>query len=287
MGGQSVEVMSLLSADPDLAAGVPREELRIARARTVGEVLRLPVGPWAPAPELRREAPLGLLIVDGLLTRRITVAGRASVELLGAGEVLMPWQDDGGPLSMVEEMQWRIVDPVRAIKLGRAVERSLARWPQLYRNLQARSARRSQALGIVIAISQVPQVHARLMLLFWHLAERWGKVAPGNIVVSIDVPQQTLGELVHADRSSVNRALRRLRGEGLLARGPGGWVICTDPANPSLWGSCASSALLLRSPIAALSLELEVEVDEPEVPTALFGLSAVTLVTVRQGEGVA
>lgn len=52
-------------------------------------------------------------------------------------------------------------------------------------------------------------------------------------MVPIDLSQETLGELVHAQRSSVDRALRRLRQERLIARHPDGWSLL-DPAGVGL-----------------------------------------------------
>ena len=40
---------------------------------------------------------LGLLVLDGLIIRRVGVAGRFGAELLGDGDLLRPWErEDAG-----------------------------------------------------------------------------------------------------------------------------------------------------------------------------------------------
>src|SRR3954451_6982223 len=94
MGARSAEFIGVLQADPELGRGIGGEELGLAMRQAVGEVVRLDAGVWTPSPDLQRGATVGLLVLDGVLCRRVRTGRGASVELLGAGDVLRPWEDD-------------------------------------------------------------------------------------------------------------------------------------------------------------------------------------------------
>jgi len=91
------QTVSVLDEDPDLAAGVPEDELAAARRRAIATVVEVDPPDWdsdALAP--RAEAGwLGLFIIDGLMIRRVVVGKRAACELFGPGDLLRPWDTDG------------------------------------------------------------------------------------------------------------------------------------------------------------------------------------------------
>ncbi|MGH3138482.1 MAG: helix-turn-helix domain-containing protein, partial [Gaiellales bacterium] len=59
--------------------------------------------------------------------------------------------------------------------------------------------------------------------LFWHLAERWGRVEKSGIRLSLPLTHRLLGQLVAAERPSVSHALARLAQAGLVTGAPGDW----------------------------------------------------------------
>jgi len=69
-----------------------------------------------------------------------------------------------------------------------------------------------------MAIAAVPGVQARIELLFWHLAERWGRVAPQGVMLSLNPEQGTIDEMIGASRSRANAALRQLEDAKRLER---------------------------------------------------------------------
>ena len=72
-----------------------------------------------------------------------------------------------------------------------------------------RLSERAQRLAITQAISQLNRVDRRLLALFWHLAERWGRVASDGIAVPLVLSHRLIGELVGARRPTVSTALAR------------------------------------------------------------------------------
>ena len=113
---------------------------------------------------------------------------------------------------------WHVLSPVRLAVLDEQFARSLASWPQVTGALLERAVRRTLQMSIHQALLQLSPVETRLLVLFWHLAERWGRVTPDGIVVRLRVSHALLGQLVGSQRASVTTALRRIGESGLVVR---------------------------------------------------------------------
>jgi len=186
--------VSLFDADPDLVAGVPEEDRAIARRTLIVPAVALDTGLWSPPDDLPFALLIGLIILAGVLSREIGFAGRRTAELLGSGDILRGWDEDGphGPAPAT----WRVHAPVRI-------------------------ARR-------LAVAQLPAITDRLLLVFCELAMRWGKVTPDGIRLPVPLTHSTLAALVGARRPSVTTALGILASQGLIERIPGGWLLHGD-----------------------------------------------------------
>ncbi len=84
--------------------------------------------------------------------------------------------------------------------------------------LLERVVRRVQRMSIHQALLQLSPVETRLLVLFWHLAERWGHVTPDGITVRLRISHEVLGQLVGCQRASVTTALRHIDESGLIVR---------------------------------------------------------------------
>jgi hypothetical protein len=105
-----------------------------------------------------------------------------------------------------------------------------AQWPEIFASLVERAARRAERLVVMQAIAHLTRVDDRLLALLWCLAERWGRVAPGGVVVSLRLPHRTLAGMVGARRPSVTTALGQLIAREEIERRPdGGWLLRGDP----------------------------------------------------------
>jgi CRP-like cAMP-binding protein len=125
--------------------------------------------------------------------------------------------------------EWRILQPARlAVLDGRASDR-LARFPGLTTALTAKVIARARATAMMTAIVQQPRVALRVELLFWLLADRWGRVRSDGILLRLPLSHAVISELVAARRPSVTVALGNLIDRGLLVRHPDGFLLRGEP----------------------------------------------------------
>jgi hypothetical protein len=210
----------VLAVDPDLAAGLSGVELERAIRFAVAPVLELESGPWDP----RRlsvtptDGWLGLLVVDGLITRRVSIGRRSACELFGPGDLIRPWDGDGDYAPLPVDVRWRVLEPARFAVLTSKFAERVSRWPQLNATLMARAAQRARYLALTQAVTHIPRIHIRLLIVFWLLAERWGRVEPDGVCITLPLTHEVLAMLVGAQRPTVTNALKRLTAEGLLVR---------------------------------------------------------------------
>jgi hypothetical protein len=224
-------VLRVLEADPDLGAALPPEVFAVAARHALAEVKEVPQGEWVPSSCYDGSHPLvGLLIVDGLLTRDMSFAGRMSSELMGAGDLLRPWDQDAAFDPIPLDVSWQILEKAHIAILDRHFAAVIGKWPVLVDAVTGRAVKRSRALAFQLAISQVTRVDERLLVLMWHLAERWGRVGPDGVRVPLRLTHEALGRLVGARRPSVTTALTGLSKRGCVERTPTGWLLHGDPA---------------------------------------------------------
>jgi hypothetical protein len=222
--------IALLDIEPELGEGLNPQEREAA-----GRVLAVPTralapGPWAPTEGLSGVVPVvGLLVVEGILTRDVHFAGRTTTELLGAGDLLRPWDDDLQFDALPFTATWHVHEPTRLAILDTRVAMAAGRWPPIATALGARHVRRARSLAFQRAIAQVPRVDDRLLVLLWGLAERWGRVGTQGVRLPLNLPHRTLATLVGARRPSVTTALTGLARAGLVERTGDGWLLHGDP----------------------------------------------------------
>ena len=218
----------LLDVDPDLGRGLhPHVRDRVAPVLRVG-IETLECGPWDATALPCGPKMLGLLVVDGLIIRDVSIQHRSCAELLGPGDLLRPWLDPlvGGPDLLSGAAEWHVVDgPARlAVIDGRAGE-LIGRLPSVMGELLDRTLGRARSLQLQLALTQVHGIPQRLELLLWHFADRWGRVTPEGVVLPLNLTHEMLGRLIGARRPSVTTALCALRERGAVVRSPEGWLL--------------------------------------------------------------
>ena len=224
--------MQVLDEDRGLASVLRPQDRAAATQRLVAAELRVPRGRWDPDHPLGASASdLGFLILDGLFLRQASLGRHVCVELLGAGDLLRPWdvdEPDASPLA--HRAKWQVVESGRLAVLDARFATLAGRFPPLVAAMLSRTIRRSQWLALLMAVSAMPRLDARLLAVLWHLADRWGRVGTEGTQVPVRLTHETLAGLVGAQRPSVTTALRALEGRGLIRRGDGGgWLLLGDP----------------------------------------------------------
>jgi CRP/FNR family transcriptional regulator, cyclic AMP receptor protein len=226
--------VQLLDADPELARGLDPRRIREVSQRLFVRTIEVPRGPWSPSRALSSgTSPIGLLVLDGLLVREAIVGDHPCAELLGPGDLLRAWDDSDAEVLLPRSVEWNALTGVRLAVIDQALAVRAAQWPEIFASLVERAARRAERLVFMQAIGHLTRVDDRLLALLWCLAERWGRVAPGGVVVSLRLPHRTLAGMVGARRPSVTTALGQLIARGEVERRPdGGWLLRGEPPEP-------------------------------------------------------
>ena len=226
--------VQLLEADPELARGLDPRRVREVSQRLFARSIEVPRGPWSPERLLARGGqPIGLLVLDGLLVREAVVGDHPCAELLGPGDLLRAWEDRDAEVLLPRTVEWSALNPVKLAVIDQALSVRAAQWPEIFASLVERAARRAERLVVMQAIAHLTRVDDRLLALLWCLAERWGRVVPGGVLVSLRLPHRTLAGMVGARRPSVTTALGQLIAREEIERRPdGGWILHGDPPEP-------------------------------------------------------
>lgn len=223
------DIVSVLDLDPELGEGLTPEEFGGASRFLIARSLSLRAGRWEPS-EIYGSTPpaVGLLVLEGLLMRELTVAGRSSTELLGGSDLLRPWDQDGSAGMMPLGVSWQVLVPTRLAVLDARFLQSVLRWPPVIEALMRRTLRRSRWLAFLLSMKQIMRVEGRLLVLFWALSERWGHVTPRGVHVRLRLTHEQLGRLVGARRPSVTTAIGALTAAGLVERLEDGYLLHGD-----------------------------------------------------------
>lgn len=220
----------MLDADPGLLDGMDSQSVHIARRSVIAQLVSVRTGSWTPEKQLVEDdkRAFGYLVIDGLICRRATVEDTTSVELLGAGDVLHPF-DYAAPQSS-SEVRWSVLRHAELAHLDEDFSRSAARWPSVMIALLARVSERADALATQLAISHVTGVEKRVLLAFHHLANRWGRVTPHGILIPLRLTTEMIGQVIGARRPSVSAALADLDRRGVVERcSDGAWLLHDAP----------------------------------------------------------
>jgi CRP/FNR family cyclic AMP-dependent transcriptional regulator len=222
-------VCHLLSEDHGLAEAVPEAHRQQAIEECVTRAISIPPGAWSGQGTSHIRDGIGLLVLQGLLIRRVGIDGRFGAEILGEGDLLRPWQGQDVSPALARTTGWRVLQRTRVALLDPRAAQRLARYPELIGGLVGRALERSRNLAVNMAIVHQPRVDVRLHMLFWQLADRWGRVRSDGISVPLHLTHSVLAELVAARRPTVTSALSELADRGLLLAVDRTWLLSGDP----------------------------------------------------------
>jgi len=223
--GRAVRVLDL---DPELGAGLSESDCAEAAARLVAGVYELEPGPWTIREPATDRGAYGLLVVQGLLGLRTSIAERATLELVGPGDLLQPWVQLGAEIVVPAGTGWRVIERSRLLLLDRAFTEAAADWPEITAALMHRMVLRNRRLCYQLAVNTSPRIEERLLYSLWALAARWGRVTEQGTVINLGLTHEQLAELISAQRPSVSTALGKLREQGRVAYGRDRFVLCGE-----------------------------------------------------------
>lgn len=219
-----MNAISLLSQDPDLGAEIPAEKQELARRASAVRTIEVSRGDWDWERSVAGDrSGYGLLVLSGLLCRRVVQGQRYGAELLGPGDLLRPWDKIGEWSSIPTDSDWLVIEGGRLAVLDGDFTRRCAPFPQIGVALIRRGMLRSRYMATLIAIVSQRRVETRLTMLFWHLADRFGRMRGEWIEIPVPLTHRILAELVAARRPSVSTALGKLQAQGILTRYEDGW----------------------------------------------------------------
>jgi CRP/FNR family cyclic AMP-dependent transcriptional regulator len=220
----------LLVEDPDLGAVLPERVREQATVECVAPMIRLPRGRLDEVSRLCTGG-IGLLVIEGLLFRRVGIGGRYGGELLGEGDLLRPWQASELEPGLTHTTGWRVLEAARLVVLDVRAAYRLARYPELTGALVGRALERARSFAVNMAIVHQPKVELRLHMLFWHLAGRWGRVSLDGVRLPLRLTHTVLADLVAARRPTVTGALAKLAAQGLLEhdQASASWLLRGEP----------------------------------------------------------
>src|SRR5919107_502227 len=220
----------VLVSDPDLAGELAGERLRQAERDLLAPTVIAFEGPWEPEAEGEGvRGGIGLLLLEGLIVRRVGRVGRYGAELLGPGDLMRPWQHDGEDVTLPFGTSFQVIEQALFAQLDRRFAARAAPYPEVTAALIGRAMQRSRTLVVNMAIAHYPRIDRRLLMLMWHLADRWGRVTPEGIRIPLRLTHQVLADLVASRRPSVTSGLAQLAREGLVSKVGETWLLHGEP----------------------------------------------------------
>ncbi len=225
------DVVRVFDREPDLLCGVDDATADLLRRRAVAPKLWLEPGPWRPpAASDCLHSCFGFLVLDGLLTRSVVLGGRDCPELIGPGDLVRPWDQDDQEASLAYTTSWKVLQQTSVAVLDGRFAAVCSRWPSIMVELLSRAVQRSRALALHLAIVHARRADTRLLMLLWHLADRFGRVTPEGVHIPLPLRHELLGHLACVRRPTASTTLQQLvTADELVRRQDGTWLLTGSP----------------------------------------------------------
>lgn len=232
------EVVPLFDHLPELASRAPGSSTDRLRESFAVPYVVLAAGSFTHWPVARGVS--ALIVISGFVLREVRLMGRSGVHLLGPGDVVLTTPVLEAASSVPREASWRALTQIKAATIDEQAERVLGQIPGATATLMERLLQRSRDQELLAAISRIRGLQSRLLVLFWCLADRWGRREGGHVVLPLPLRHDVLASLVSAERPSVSQALRSMVETGVVARrSDRTWVLTSAP--PQSLGDLALS----------------------------------------------
>jgi CRP/FNR family transcriptional regulator, cyclic AMP receptor protein len=234
-GRQHSAAGRLLDLDPELGEDLDPERFQLARRHLLVHLGRVRAGTWRPAAgAFAAQGGAGLLIVEGLALRQVRLHRRQVAELLGAGDLLRPWQDDGEHAHFPFDASLEVVEGLLLAVLDRSFVARAAAFPEVSGALYGRAMARARSLAGTFAISQLRRAEHQVLIKLWHLADRFGRVGPDGVRLPLPLTHAMLATLLGMHRPAVTTALGALKDQGLVLAQDVGWLLLGEPPEDAI-----------------------------------------------------
>src|SRR5262249_50573858 len=140
----------LLVEDPDLGARLEPSRSILAERACQARVQPLLPGVWEPESEPAAEGGFGLLVLSGVLCRRVGSSAHYGAELVGPGDLLRPWERITDWASVPRTSSWNVISQARVAVLDEEFSRRAAPFPEIAAALTGRALLRSRYLALLI-----------------------------------------------------------------------------------------------------------------------------------------
>ena len=225
----------ILDLDPDLGSGLNDLEFEQARRTCRANVIHLSPGSWAlPCKSPGDREVFAVVITEGILSRETVLAGRATLELLTAGDVLLPSTISRDLLPLGADVSLTVLSKLTAIALGPSFLQSATQWPCLMANLHHRLNEQQTRATIQGLVLHLARAEHRILLTLWLLAERCGRVTREGRLLPLGFTHEALSRITAARRPTVSLALKQLQSDGLLIMRPDGNAVLTPAAEQEI-----------------------------------------------------
>jgi hypothetical protein len=213
--------------DPELngTAGARQADLSLA-------TVRLQPGRWTASPEVCERA-LALLVLDGVLVRTVRLERQSCSELIGEGDLICPWEAEQQHTTIPADVDWDVLQSARLGLLDQQFFATASRSPEVSAAFTLRGIQRSHRLAFQLAIGELRRIDERLIALFVHLGDRWGRRTPAGVHVPLALTHELIAQLVGAQRPTVTTGLNELQRTDRLFRSVDRtWTVAADALKP-------------------------------------------------------
>jgi CRP/FNR family transcriptional regulator, cyclic AMP receptor protein len=214
----SVTMASLVATLPEIAGSVGAEDRLLAERALTVPLISTRDADLADVINTQMPDAFDFLIVNGIVLKETTLAGRSALELLGRGDLLAP------PLTPARQLESRALSrylahgQVSLAAIENHVRQAARRWPGIADYLHDRLARQTHHASMHLAMLHLPRIEDRLIALFADLAERFGHMTADGVLIDVPLTHEIIGGLVGSRRPTVSLALRQLSSNGTVER---------------------------------------------------------------------
>ncbi len=228
----ATSAVRLLEVAPEIERAIPADDRELARRVLVAHIVAVRAGRLEPMVAHPVTGAPGLAVVlEGLVLRNTQLGARVVTEIVGAGDILDTRDDDVEPSLVSTTTEYVVHRTAKLAFLGDRFGAGARRWPGLHDVVHAQLARQRRRASTHLAILQLPRVEDRILSVFSHFADRWGRVTPEGVAIDLPLTHELIGQIIGGRRPTVSLALAELAGGGVLERrDDGSWLLARTAA---------------------------------------------------------